>query len=1243
MIKKLFLLLLFAMPCFGASTILNAFNSGELSPLLDGRTDVQKYYSGCKTLENFLVLSYGGVERRPGTKYIASVKTASSKTRLIPFEYSVDDSYILEFGDEYIRFYRNGGQIQEIETGASSEDLADLTSLWVNCVLYLKCNDSAANTIVDDSSTSNNDGNSVANTSTLTTTGEVNEALTFNGSTDYITVDDESSLDFGTGNFTVSFWMNTTYYGNTQFLFYKHDGPTVQSDEGFNIYYYYGRIGSQITDTSGNSKYQSGPTRLDDGSWHHVVVIFDRSTDFMTCYIDRNLDYQKDISSVTGSISNNKALYIGKSYSTYYKYQGSLDIISIFNKALSFTEIGEMFNGTVGLIPYEISTPYIEKDLFNLQFIQSADKIYIVYPFYAPRILSRTGHTAWTLTQFESENGPFLDENTDATITITPPASPTDVTASQTFSASDIITGYEASKAFDNVITGTNGWATDGGNVTNQWVRVQFGTAKTITKIKMLPCLNTANLYVQPKYFEIQASNNGSSWTTLTPNMWRGRCEANGVTGIYADITGNYTDWLEIGLTNTAAYTYYQIWIDQNWGDATTIGIKEIEMMEAGSDVYTASSSLWNANHVGSQWKLTHARTTNQITNSFGTPGGWWSNSIDVKGTWDFITHGTWTASIEIQRSYDNGATWQTYRSFSGANDYNPNVSAEETDNNVRYRVKCTSYTSGTCNYSFSVREGQKSGVITITGYTNGTSVTADVNVELGGTAATNKWSEGAWSIDEGYPSTVAFYEERMVFGGTTNKPQTLWFSKTGDWTNFETGDLDADAMTYTIASDKMDAIRWLSSQSSLLIGTAGGEWRISGSSADAGLTPTNVSVRRQSSYGSSYIKPQIINNVTLFIQRQGRKIRELVYSFTDDAWVAPDMTVLSEHVTKTGIVQMALQNTPDPILWCVRTDGDLIGMTYQREQDVIAWHRHIFDGDVESVAVIPGSTEDEVWLIVKRTIDDSEVRYIEQFQPRGWTDEKQAFYVDSGLSWYGGAEISVTDINVNFITGKATVTAAAHGYTNGWYAKFEDVGGMTEVNGETYIVSDAATNTFILKDVNSAYVDANDFTEYTSGGRVMRVAKSFLSLDHLEGESVVAVGDGNYVGTAVVAANSVTLSDYYNRVHIGLPYTSKLQTMRLELPGSATLQGRVKRINSVTLRLYNTLAAKIGPSWSKLDSVNLKNIYDESQTEAALFSGDRKIDFKGDYDTDAHIYIEQDLPLPFTLLCLIPELEIYK
>ena len=236
-------------------------------------------------------------------------------------------------------------------------------------------------------------------------------------------------------------------------------------------------------------------------------------------------------------------------------------------------------------------------------------------------------------------------------------------------------------------------------------------------------------------------------------------------------------------------------------------------------------------------------------------------------------------------------------------------------------------------------------GYAKITAFTSATVVSATVEDNFDNTNAVTDWKLGAFSTTTGHPRCVSFFEQRLVFAGTSQQPQTMFFSKSGDYENMTSGTNDDDAMIYTIASNQVNAIQALKATRTLIVMTTGGEYAVSSGAAQDAITPTNINIRKQSNYGSSGVDALSIGNATIFLQRSRRKIRELAYNFDTDGYTAPDLTILADHVSESGFTDMSYQQEPYSVVWAVRADGQMAGLTYNRLENVVAWHRHIFGG----------------------------------------------------------------------------------------------------------------------------------------------------------------------------------------------------------------------------------------------------------------------------------------------------------
>ncbi len=322
--------------------------------------------------------------------------------------------------------------------------------------------------------------------------------------------------------------------------------------------------------------------------------------------------------------------------------------------------------------------------------------------------------------------------------------------------------------------------------------------------------------------------------------------------------------------------------------------------------------------------------------------------------------------------------------------------------------------------------------------------ITVDIKEDFDGTAATTAWRLGAWSDTTGWPRISTFHQERLWFGGTKDQPQTLWGSKVGDFNNFEPSAADGtvrddDGVTFTIADERVNVIKWMvSALRGMVIGTSDGEFLLQSRGAFDPITPTDVAVNRQTPYGSrAGLRAPVVGPSVLFIQRDGRKVREFAFSFNLDQYTAPDLNLLAEHITTAPIRETAYMLSPETTLWVILTDGTLLGMTYMREQDIVSWHRHPIGGSsgsggalVESVVVIPDDPHDLTWLVVCRTINGSSKRFVEFIEDRFDIGDKQelAFFVDAGLSKTGAASTTVSGLShLEGETVKVLVDGATH------------------------------------------------------------------------------------------------------------------------------------------------------------------------------------------------------------------------
>ncbi len=545
-----------------------------------------------------------------------------------------------------------------------------------------------------------------------------------------------------------------------------------------------------------------------------------------------------------------------------------------------------------------------------------------------------------------------------------------------------------------------------------------------------------------------------------------------------------------------------------------------------------------------------------------------------------------------------------------------------------------------------------KSGVVKITAFTSTTQVTGDVQTEPSGAAgalatgpgAVTDWAEGAFSAVQGYPSAVTFHEGRLYYG----KGQTFFGSVIGAYDNFAAGSAGAsDAVKFEIASDAASAIRWLFSGnnvngSALILGTQGGTYSANGSAGSV-LNPSNVQVSFDTDVGVAPIAPHAISGYLHYLTASLFQMRELVSNFQTNRNQASDMTLLADHILRdgSGAVDMERQQSPNDRIWVVRADGQLAVLTRNPEQQVMGWSRRIGGTDsvgnglFETICIIPrDGQDDQIWVVVKRTIGGVTKRFVEYFTSEDFTDPWDPVRVDCSLTLDSPVVISgITAAN------PAVVTATAHGFVNGNQVKIDNVLGMTQVNGNHYLIANVTANTFELRTLDSALVDSSAYTAYKSAGEVRKMVTAISGLNHLEGQVVTVQTDGAIPSdspTYTVSGGAITLTRKAAVVHAGLPYTGTLQMLKLGDGGAIVSQTQTRRIYKVIARLFRSLGISIGLSLDKLTPGIVSTPNDPLGHSPDLVTGDLDLTFDTGWDTGPELIIRQTQPLPLHILALV-------
>lgn len=430
----------------------------------------------------------------------------------------------------------------------------------------------------------------------------------------------------------------------------------------------------------------------------------------------------------------------------------------------------------------------------------------------------------------------------------------------------------------------------------------------------------------------------------------------------------------------------------------------------------TASGDVFDPLDVGGYYQIAHRRRSAlvEFVGAVGSFSGS-SDTLRVLGRWDFYSYGKWSGDVHLEIQTEAG-TWQALRSWKGNKDRNVVANGtQESESLLRITVENgdgeAASDAAVPRFVLEAADSKVFGLCKVTAVTDAQNATADVVKDLLNTDATEFWTEGAWSDRRGFPRAVVLHDQRLMFGGCEAQPQTIWGSVIADFENFQRSTLADGSFAFTLAAQESNVIQWLASQGALLIGTSGDEWNMGNNTDTTPISATQTHAKRQSKYGSAYIGAQIVQDVAIFVQRNSKKMRQFSYSAATESYGAAELTVLAQHITEAGIVQTAYQGQKDSILWAVTGDGQLVGMTFENSQNVFAWHRHDTMGDIESVATIYGEGSDEVWMVVKRTIEGQTRRYMERFHPRtlqqDFSDQTALVYADSSLTFEGdGIEV---------------------------------------------------------------------------------------------------------------------------------------------------------------------------------------------------------------------------------------------
>jgi hypothetical protein len=1098
-----------------------SFNAGEVSPMVDARTSLDKYRSACRTLENFVIMPYGGAIRRPGTQYIGTTKTSDTQSRLIGFNFSTTTRFVIELGVGYLRVWNPSGTLQtisgtatELATPYAAVDLREIQYCQINDIMYFAHANYPPRKLTRVSDTNWTFAEVKFEYPPLLDSSENQTKLYasmgiwgYNSANKYlkdasiippqwphiettktalpnalaVLVDGVYSLVYG-GSYTHT---NNTLIIDGQTAYVGMLVHVTKESASENGVYIVTQLGTNLQ-----------PWILKETSAYNVNYT---AGDFI--YINHALTgvtqsrVYKCTASTTGPVFDaTKWTEISSTYTfralkdfTATTFKADIAAGNISSLPLASNEMGEFI--TQGTFPFsgyvgsQIELKWQNSNLYK--------QIEIVGNFESDILLVdgawdfETSGTWGAMVQILRVPAEVLQAGVSVGL-----AYPVNTTTIEVYQPNH---GYDLGDrvSFKGDYKQTN---TAISSVTTNTYRYFISPATTLTGYRDVFPENLSQMEIVREYI---VDNDKNIITSGTEDSLCG---------------------LKIVITNAQK-------IATTWSMSTPYKVGDF-VYDSGKTYYCmlehkAANDLYD----NTKWK--EITSDGEVPSFSATPAyankleNW--NSTDTYAYGDYVlqsgqtntTGGLWQAKKAVPKNtplYPNDywemmdtSHWLPSQAYLGGS----YVKVQNTDKYFMARYDLPAANKIDTN-KFTTQQVPNARIDSSTNIIGGVAtITADstINVDkwLGPLAATGAktkfWQYGAFNATSGYPRSVCLHEQRLCFGGTKAQPNTIWCSAIGDFENFELGVNASDAVQFTLSASEGNRINWMFSQSEMLVGTSGDEWTIGAADSASALSATNVKTRRQASYGSKYMRAAMVNDVLLFVQRNGRKVRELVYELNKDGWVAPDLTLLAEHITVGEIVEVAYQQQPDAILWCVRGDGTLIGMTYERDQKVVGWHRHTIgdNADVESVATIYGNgTEDEVWMVVKRTVTGSTYRTIERF-PLLW---RTAFDDQTTTSY------RYLDGHVAFASGAAN--------------------------------------------------------------------RSVAGLYYLNGKTVTIVQNGVLTGTAIVSGGAVTVPQAAAG-YVGLPYISTLTPMKLDMDlEDGSSQGRKKRIHKVVVRTLKSQGGEV-------------------------------------------------------------------
>lgn len=609
--------------------------------------------------------------------------------------------------------------------------------------------------------------------------------------------------------------------------------------------------------------------------------------------------------------------------------------------------------------PLELRTPYQQEAIGQIQVAQYNQELYLAHKHYPLMRLTRTALGTFTFQEAPLRYGPFMPSNIDENkrLRLYPQTSTVERE------------GVPASLAFSPV------------NYPNLMVWAYF---------------NDSCFYASENYgLNVAAIANNFN---LAYNAQGLTAQAQGDILRITSAATDGADWNGAVLkleyrrrfTGEADYT-----VTQTLMGGENAGVQQA--VQEGQYILESNTPLFTPSHVGGRFCLMHPIDANYQK---GTLGYETISPVVLSGSeWSLRTSGTWSGTVSIEISRDEGLTWQTYRVLSHQSEednFYVVANLNDAENLIQLRLR-SGQNTGEVGYELSAPSFMQRGVVKIIHYISSTQVIAEQERACGSDAWTSHWAEGSFSQAAGYPAVVFFYQDRLGLAATQAESQTLWFSKTGNFMDFgQVRDLalPTDSLSVRLGSTKLNAITGVVVLNKLLIFTVGSEWTLS---CNGALSLDSIELVEQSERGSCATTPILVGNRAIFVQARGGVLRDFVYDYTTSSYTSEDLTLRAKHLfANQTIIALAYAQEPDTLLWCITNTGALLSLTYVPEQGIYAWTHHCTAGSFVSLCILPNHGQDQLWMAIKR----KNGIFIERLSPRMPTiSVEDALFLDSSIS----------------------------------------------------------------------------------------------------------------------------------------------------------------------------------------------------------------------------------------------------